>query len=66
LAEGAPILGILPPPVAPLSTAPALLIEVLPASPLVMTSVEAPAPVPAVSRVIPYVAPYYKPKPERN
>jgi hypothetical protein len=48
------------------TAAPATLVEVTPSSPVAMTMVvEAPVP-PPVMRVIPYVAPYHKPKPERN
>jgi hypothetical protein len=65
LATGAPSLGIPPPPVLPYASGPPSL-TVTSSPPLAMTMVQPPVPVPVMTTVVPYVAPYYKPKPERN
>jgi filamentous hemagglutinin family protein len=66
LVEGAPVLGIPLPPLLPWSPAPATLVEVTPGSPLTMAMVEVPLPPATIQKIVPYVAPFYKPKPERN
>ncbi|HXS73135.1 MAG TPA: filamentous hemagglutinin N-terminal domain-containing protein [Rhodanobacteraceae bacterium] len=63
LVVGPPVLGIPPPPLLLWTPPPTTLVEVTPSSPPTVAMVEVPV---AIQKIVPYVAPLYKPKPDRN